>query len=100
MQAQGLPCSVPGAMTPFQVQVRLFCRHVHELNHVEAGLVLGGLTAANGGFNPGTELMDALFDAVISEQVAPLHPLASIACCLRVSGTVVRLVHCLSQPPL
>jgi len=49
-------------------------RHVHELNHVEAGLVLGGLTAANGGFNPGTELMDALFDAVISEQVALLHP--------------------------
>jgi len=34
--------------------------------------VLGGLTAANGGFNPGTELMDALFDAVNSEQVALL----------------------------
>ena len=45
-------------------------RHVHELNHVEAGLVLGGLTAANGGFNPGPELMDALFDAVIKEQVS------------------------------
>ena len=36
--------------------------------------MLTGLTAANGGFNPGPELMDALFDAVIKEQVALLHP--------------------------
>ena len=36
---------------------------------MEAGLLLGGLTAANGGFNPGAELMDALIDAVIREQV-------------------------------
>ena len=52
----------------------LLHRHVHELNHINAGLVLGGLTAANGGFNPGTELMDALFDAVIKEQVATPTP--------------------------
>ena len=44
-------------------------RHVHELSHGEAGLVLGGLTAANGGFNPGAELVDALIDGVIHEQV-------------------------------